>query len=239
MFEDGWDNTLISLLNDAKREIQSDKVILTAYAGKYYLDNNGERTLRGFDSIPGESKQHSFMYPMFIKDEVKYGIIPLWSMTNSEIARSSERKFLPSIKFNANFAFGDMGFAKNTCISEDIVFFEEEIIQTIELMKRGYSLVYPNVESATIRHFYADFASVENMKKKYKRKDLSLLFNKISVEDQVANAKATYLSYIKNSLNKDALQSYKRYANVDLISGMVFDQGIPKNWKLDIVGKEQ
>lgn len=235
MFLQDWDSQLIELLEQAKAETKNELVLLTAYAGKYYLDENRERTSRGFDSVPGNSKPNGFMYPTFSDADFSTGYVPMWGVHESEVARGSEKLFLPSFKFNANFSFGDRDFALNPGITEQEVFFEEEILQSVELMGRGYSLVYPNVEEAIVKHYYADFGNDEEVHKKYKRKTMKIAFKSSNSEYHRSMSTRNYMSYMTNPENAKKIESYQRYAGIDLMAGVAKRKfNIPQSWRLDI-----
>jgi len=235
MFSKDWDSQLVDLFEQAKVETGNDLVLLTAYAGKYYLDENKQRTLRGFDSVPGSSKPNGFMYPTFSDADFSSGYVPMWGVHESEIARGSEKLFLPSFKFNANFSFGGKDFALNTGITEKEVFFEEEILQSIELMGRGYSLVYPNVEEAIIKHYYADFGNDEEVFKKYKRKTMKIAFRNSGSLYHKSLSDRNYMNYMTNPENSKKIESYQRYAGIDLLSGVAKRKfPFPKSWRLDM-----
>lgn len=234
MFDDRWDEILISLHSEAKETLGLEKVIITAYAGKYYVDDNGNRYLTGEDNIPGTHKKLGFLYNTF-HTEPRYDIVPSWIVTKSELVRSMNDKFIPSLKFNANFAFGDKEFANNLGISKNEIFFEEELIQTLELMRQGFSLIYPNIDNATVRHLYADYAHNNEIKQVYKRNNLATEFYKINLGYQQSLAIKNYLSYISNQNNRNVIESYQRYAKVNLFSCKpVGDDPIPTSWGLDI-----
>lgn len=237
MFEAGWDSKLIALHSEAKQELGLDKVIITAYAGKYYIDDNRNRHLSDLDNIPGTSKRYGFLYNTFYDGHSRYDIVPSWVVNDSEKIRSLQDKFVPSLKFNANFAFGDKEFAENLGITENEIFFEEELIQTIRLMSYGFALVHPNIESATIRHLYADYGTNEEIISSYKRTNLATEFYSVGLDYQKSLAMKNYLGYISDIDNRHAIESYQRYAGINLFSSRVNRNTIlPSTWKLDILG---
>lgn len=237
MFEEGWDEKLISIYNDAIRHVKTEKVIITAYAGKYHLDKNGRRIVIEDDTVPGENKKLGFLYNTFLSGHSRYDIVPSWIVNESEVVRSMPNKFVPSLKFNANFAFGSKDFAEDIGISDREIFFEEELIQTMELMKRGFSLVHPNIESAIVRHLYADYGTDQEIVKEYKRTNLATEFYRISFDYQKSLAIKNYLSYLSDTKNKEVVESYQRYAGVNLYSSYTTrTDPVPTSWKLDIFG---
>jgi hypothetical protein len=237
MFTQGWDSDLISLLRDAKTEIGSEKVILTAYAGKYYIDGNGNRFTSKEDNIPGDINKLGFLYPTFVDRGVRNDIIPAWAVSKSRNARELPDKFVPSFKFNANFAFGDRDFANNLSITEREIFFEEELLQTIRLMRLGFSLVFPNVKDAQVKHLYADHGDNEEINRVYKRRNIVMAFLNVDMGNQQRLATKNYFDFISNPENKEVLESYQRYSGVNLFTAKsIKDDSFPDRWKLDIFG---
>jgi hypothetical protein len=236
MFLEGWDTTLIDLLNEAKTEIGSDKVILTTYAGKYYLDKEGNRVIAEDDNIPGTTKKLGFLYNTFWDRQARYDVVPSWVVINSENARSSSRKFIPSFKFSANFAFGDSSFAKNLGITEKEIFFEEELIQTMRLMSAGYSLVYPNIDNSVIKHLYGDYGTNDSFIYDYKRHNMATAFYNISFGEEKDEAIKNYFNFVFDSNNRNLVESYQRYAGIDLLTCRShLHDSFPDSWKLDII----
>jgi hypothetical protein len=237
MFSENWDTELIDLLGQAKSHVGSDKTILTAYAGKYYRNDDGTRYLLEDDNIPGSINKLGFLYPTFVSGGVRNEIIPAWSVAKSSNARDLKDLFVPSFKFNANFAFGDRHFADNLSITENEIFFEEELLQTIRLMRMGFSLVFPNVKNAQVKHLYADYGTNEDIHKEYKRKNIVIAFEEVEMGNQQSLASKNYFNFVSDPENKEAIESYQRYSGINMFTAKsIKDDSFPDRWKLDMFG---
>ena len=235
MFSDGWDTDLVDLLNQAKSHIKSEKVILTAYAGKYYIDDTGARYVYENDNIPGSIRKLGFLYPTFVDRGTRNEIIPAWSVTKSKNARELDEIFIPSFKFNANFAFGDRYFANNLSITDREIFFEEELIQTVRLMGLGFSLVFPNVENSQVKHLYADHGTNDEINTNYNRKNIVVAFDSVDTNFHQSLSSKNYFNFISNQKNKDVVESYQRYAGLNMFTAKsTSDDSLPDTWKLDL-----
>lgn len=140
-FDKDWDITLINLLKEAKEFSNKDKVLLTAYPGPYFYESDG--------SI---FKSKTPRYPMYIFNEIFRNTIPGW--VDDEIYGIVKEKFVPAIKICAGFIFGEKDFGKNSGTDLGSLFFEEEPIQTMNLVYDGFSLIYPNINDLPITHLY-------------------------------------------------------------------------------------
>jgi len=228
MFEQGWDSSLIDLHLQAVTEIQNDKVVLTAYAGHYFLDNNGERTL---EFPEGFSTTQKFFYSLYSQFQRRYGVVPAAAMVDIGTITDSDRKFFPASKFSANFAFGNKEFAKNLGLDAKSVFFEEEIVQSVKLLSSGFSLVFPNIDSALIRHLYAKAGAKLEARKNsadYLTKDQERQLNLRQQEN--------YLSFLADDSTKMQRESYERYANISLELGRQSASTLyPPSWTIDTI----
>jgi hypothetical protein len=232
MFEPGWDTTLISLHEEASLEIQNKRVVLTAYAGHYFLDESGNRTL---DFPEGFSATNKFFYSLYSQFQRRHGVIPAASMVDISTITDSERKFIPASKFSANFAFGDREFARSLGLDVASVFFEEEVIQSVNLLSSRFSLVFPNVENAIIRHLYTLIGTGSNRRK---------VSSDYLTDDQQAELnerqKKNYLSFLTDESKKGVQESYERYSNISLELGRQSASTLhPSDWVIDYFDYEQ
>jgi hypothetical protein len=231
MFEQNWDTELIKLHFEASQETRNRKTILTAYAGHYFLDENGDRTTKFPEGLEESQK---FFYSLYAQFQRRYGVIPAASMVIPSTITASTRKFFPASKFSANFAFGNKEFAKNLGLEKNSVFFEEEVIQSVNLLSSGFSLVFPNVESAIIRHLY----SIQGAKVS-SRKASSDYVSKGLERELNLKQQNVYLSFLANPEIKDARDAYERYANLSLELGRQSASTLhPSSWVLDTIDYE-
>jgi hypothetical protein len=139
LFDNNWDKYLIDLHDQAKDFSKNNKVVLTGYPGPHIYKETEVL------------KSRKPRYPKFLRNFMFVEIIPGW--IDDEVVGRSE-KFLPAIKTSGSFLFGDKNFAQNTGLEEYIHFLDEELIQTMNLIWEGFSLVFPNIEDLPITHMY-------------------------------------------------------------------------------------
>jgi hypothetical protein len=137
---------------------------------------------------------------------------------------------VPSPKFNANFAFGDKNFANNLGLDSSVVFFEEEIIQSVNLLASGWSLAFPNIKEAVVRHLYVAEGQISAVKRRSAASYIPEKDGKKLTERMQAN----YQDFLANSSLSVPKTDYERYANVSLKHGRLnADTGAPKSWRLE------
>lgn len=139
LFDKGWDKTLIDLHEEARYFAKNEKVVLTGYPGPHIYEEGGI------------FKSRKPRYPKFLRNFMFAEVVPGW--VDEEMVGRSE-KFLPAIKTSGSFIFGDKHFANNTGLESYIYFLDEELIQTMNLIWEGFSLVFPNIEDLPLTHMY-------------------------------------------------------------------------------------
>jgi len=142
-FPTGWDQYLINRFEDIKYKNNNKKIVLSGYLGWYNEDSF-------FDYLG---------YTKWIKDRfiINNDTIPYWEcdVLNSEQEEDLNKNgFIDLDKIVAMFMFGDSEFAKNICIPDWVLFWEEEIVQSIELIKNGFDLIYPG-KKTPFYHYYS------------------------------------------------------------------------------------
>lgn len=198
-----WDNIFISMLDESISLTKNNKTILTCYLDRYTYDENGLPNSNFnahycfFDVAPKEKQAKSNYYGE---------VIPIWQLCGAEDMRNiSQKKYYPSIKFNANLSFGNKEFINHTGLFKEAIFYEEEILQTIDLFNNGFCLVYPS-SKVPAAHLYQN----ESESPIPRRKSISDLINWDLCQEQTAHNFVNYL----NS-NKDSVERYQNYINFD------------------------
>lgn len=227
MFAEGWDSKLIELLAEAKIASQNKRTIISAYAGNYFLDADGQRILE----FPENMEKHAgFYYPLYTRFGTRMGM-PVWDTVPVSKISDTKAKFIPAPKFNANFAFGDSNFAHRLGLETTAVFFEEELVQTLNIMSSGWSIALPNIEDAIIRHYYFPPDSKDGAQ----RWSAGDYMGKFGIfEEMNARQRENYKTYLDTECRAENLEAYQRYANVDLRNGRLTDSMLhPTSWVLD------
>jgi len=225
MFLENWDEILIGLLHLAKKATDNSHTLLTAYAGNYFLDENGNRTL---EFPEGLNPHYGFYYPLY-RPYVSNAGLPSWdTVPLSKISTTTDR-FVPSPKFNANFAFGDKRFAETLGLDSSVIFFEEEIVQSVNLMGSGWSLVFPNVTEAVVKHLYV----AEGQMSASRRKAAASYLSEEDAIKMQEKMQGNYRAFLNNDVIRVPKSDYEAYANVSLKYGRQTPETIyPSTWTL-------
>jgi hypothetical protein len=226
-FLQDWDTFLIERLSLACEETGNKKTVLSGFPGRYgYVDDEGQSVF-WVDDRAG--------YPIYLKgyhyltkencDGLRYGIfksykklIPQWNPVNNPSVLNtfySDNNFIPLIKISAAFMFGNKFFGSYTGLDPASEFWEEEIIQSINLIGEGFSLVFSG-PICPVTHMYSEDARDERGKREFYTDylDNSKLYTKIA---------SHFLHFIKN--NKSKIKKYNRYIGFNILKE-------PKNDKI-------
>jgi hypothetical protein len=144
-FDKGWDTAVSILWKDALNDTKNSKTVVSGYLPPYTKQDGSVCKDEGY-----------FRYSIFTKDlgcidwnKVSWIDMPLYKFYKTE------KRFIPATKVSGTFILSDYQYAENSGHVYNTKLFDEEIIQSIELLSSGYSLVFPNV-NIPIFHFYGD-----------------------------------------------------------------------------------
>lgn len=214
LFMDGWDTKLIDLFEEFKNIQGNDNFVLTGYLANYKYDNDGNRV----------ASIGSIMYPFFRDGDFLIECVPKWYP--APLPEDIKEKFVPCVKFNANFAMGSKSFLNNYGLEEDSIFFSEEILQTLNLFKNKISIVFPNIQKFPMYHLYMN----DSERGKGYRIPFTDMLN-IKEQDRLLRMdKDLYLRYINNPENIDFLLEYQKYAKINLKKGVIKENHIPQKF---------
>jgi len=213
-FAQDWDTKLIDLHKQAVKELGLTKVLLTGYAGHYAYSSE---SIREPYTDGGKLR-----YP-FISEEQRFSdIIPNWF--DVPLPDDFLTPFVPSVKFNANFSFGDKNFGKYNGLLDEAVFFDEELTQTINLTAAGFNLVFPNVKEPLICHLYSDhfneFSGARPALPDYMSPLLGIVFHKKTNDN--------FTTFVKDPKNQPAIKKWEKYAKCSLTFGPLRAGHIPE-----------
>ena len=158
-FTSGWDAELIKSLEEAQKITNNKKTLLTATLPKYNLNENAIVDIPVPEMV---AFGYGFWENEFLDifgDQPEKNIIPSWRHTFPEMLSWRLEKlvqssgFAPALKTTGAFVFGNKHYADHMLIAEHVVFWEEEIIHSIELLWAGFSFVYPYIR-ANVYHYY-------------------------------------------------------------------------------------
>jgi hypothetical protein len=211
-FEKSWDTKIKNLFHKSLRETENEKTIITSYLSPY-IHHDGK-------VVPLDNWSRYCVYTnCWVAPNVR---IMAWEQMPIQVFPEHFRKdslFLPANKIGAHFMFSNKTWANQQCLPQEIVFAEEEIVQTIHLLENEFSLVFPNTE-LPLTHRYA------NLEKGVERKTLLDLFSK---ED------FTELMVTRNMFDliedhKESCIRYATYGGYDIIHNNVRPFHIPKSY---------
>ena len=135
--------------------------------------------------------------------------------------------FVPCIKFNAQFAFSNKNYAGNTGLPVKTIFWEEEIIQTMNLLSEGFSLVFPNMV-LPLSHLFQNDVANDVMSPSFRVSGANP--KGLTMEEYYAEIEANWLSYISDPENKDKINRFSEYTKLNLKYGPFMEGYIPKNY---------
>ena len=196
-FSKAWDETLISLFEEAVKEVGDRKIVLTCIPPIYGYDAD-ERVIR-----VGPTTR----YPEWNRDRLLIETVPGWS--DFDVYKKGLPKFIPSVKACPAMMFGDKEFAKDIGVSKSSIFYDEDLIHTYELFGRGMAFVFPNIPDFPIAHLDSD-RIVEGHGRTFFLSYLNAK-NNIQIHE---NLKRNYLNYINDPNNKEKIAKYQKYAKV-------------------------
>jgi hypothetical protein len=214
LFPQDWDEKLTELHKEASQSLGLEKVILTGYSGHYHYSEEDTRVPYTDDG--------RLRYP-FIHSEQRFSaLIPNW--WDVPVPEDYPEKFIPCIKFNANFSFGDKFFGEYNGVLEDAVFFEEELTQTINLTAAGFNLVFPVSGEPLICHLYSshanDFGGHRSSIQSYMSGMVLEVFNRRTEEN--------YMAFVRDPKNREAIKKWEKYAKCSLTFGPLKSNHIPE-----------
>jgi len=200
-FEQDWDEFLINTFKEAKQELKHDKIVLTAYLGMYRF------TSTGVEIINSHAR-----YPFYDVGYFNYNYVKWMDAPLLEFNKKYTEKFYPCVKFNGNFAFGDKEFAKNPGTYKQALFYDEEIIQGVNLINDGFYMVYPNMK-LPLTHFYMDFVNEFGGKRKY-------FVHYLSQETSTFIHELAQKRYSLLINDREYVKKYEEYAKINLRTGL-------------------
>jgi hypothetical protein len=233
-FQENWDKILIQTLEEAIIFSKNPKTIITSYLPNYTKKDN-EYTIQDIKMPFMQWVRNETISSINLDTNIKYDTkIPKWATIDSfndkidkwplveEITKN--KKFVDSIKVCGQFIFGNNHFAEGTRLDEKALFWEEEILQSIELLNDGFSILYPNINS-TLNHYSQEQSSTTSRITFYQ------LCRHIGTTpgDYLNKMRIVYENYIFDPENKDKIEKFKDYAGIDLKLGTVISTTINKD----------
>lgn len=217
-FDYSWDTQITTLYDLAIKETQNEKTIITGFPGSYITNRFHDR----------EVVNSEMRYCVWSNEPVhganpmqRWKDVPLRLFPKTMIP--PDRMFFPANKVSGAMIVGNSHFVESDSLPRNVVFFEEEIIQTINLLDKGFSLVYPHV-MMPITHYYQN-----TMPSHYVRQTV---FNEFLYEDDAISGamQANYYDFINNPSNAEKCRRYEEWSGFSLDMGFSKPYFIPKSY---------
>jgi hypothetical protein len=226
-FDQHWDDQLIAKLKNAIQITNNQKTILSAHPSKYGYRQTSTNIEEYKEDNPIKYN-HWWHNDFWIPNFPRWRDLEVEAITDLNIKTMIEETgFAPISKINAYFIFGNKHFASNRCLDEKILFWEEEFVQSIELVANGFTLVFPHM-GQIICHLYTD----QSLGEYGVREKATALIEQtgMNLEDYQNNITAYYLTYLNNLNNKTKIAEWENYAQVDAKHGIEDRTGYPKDY---------
>jgi hypothetical protein len=216
-FSLGWDQTLVEYLEKATSIANNSKTVLTATLGSYQYNE--------FGIVPKQVPDGANFYYSIWNGKKNEEIIPSFehddacNVTATLMRMVSKNDLAPSVKVTGAFMFGGKEFANRRPLPSGIIFWEEEIIQSIELIDEGFSLASPHIPAA-LHHFYK-YDETNTGRGKRTDVDQEYMIRGVDWTERRTQMVDTWNSYINNPANQKKIKVFEKYAGIDLRSGVV------------------
>jgi hypothetical protein len=235
MFDYGWDTQILDLYSMALEETKNEKTVLTSYLGAYWHTNSSGRIMSDNTSwYPFQLNGSRFENPSLVTEFKTLDTnVPRYQskrLNEFNIEYDQTKIIFPCTKFNAQFAFGNKHFALDRGLPEDVFFWEEELIQSVELLDKGFALAFPNVK-LKFMHLYTknyDLDDAYNGDDGYLGREIPMAHNK----ESIFTIRDKYSSYIDNPDNDEKIKKWERYSGFSRYPVEQDIENIPKSFTI-------
>lgn len=225
-FLQNWDVDLTRRYKQALKITKNKKTVITGIPGAYgYSDHMptsvaNNATTHLVKRIKDIWYWQDTGYSYFLKDEwwiseekciPRFYDAQVMNIDKRTFKRVKRKGFAPAIKICAAFIFGDKNLAEDTGIDPITFFWEEEILQSVNLIGNGFSLVHIGFLGPILHHYSQDSTT--------KTERLSLITHIFTEETAEMIMKKNYLDYYNDPKNKTKIKAYEEYAGIDLLVG--------------------
>lgn len=233
-----WDKKLINIHRRAKIVTKNKLVVLSGLPPAYgYFNEQAEKSFwhhkqckypqyLNNDYLINSSNNKDFYK---IKNKMYKEMIPKFIDNNfNKLRKESKTKkrlsnIYPLHKISAAFMFGAKNFAYNIGLESNSIFWEEEILQSINLINNGFSICFYNGK-IPLCHYYS------NEMKKDKFGIRSFATDIIDEKELYKKMAEKWSAFMNNKENQLKIKKYEKYADVDLNIGANNKNFIPKKF---------
>lgn len=214
-----WDIYLLNRHYDFYKKFNHTNFIFTGYPPPFYYINK-TNILSYVDRDTNLEISNYLGFNKWIKDD--NSIIKWQSDTIKNISLDlfnrleKNEDFLPAPKVCGSFIFGDKKFAQNICLDETILW-NEEIIQSIELIENGFILVYPG-EYSPISHLYDIIKDTNSYGYRETFSDFIKTYTNLNESELVKISTDNYIKYLTNINNAEKIKKFEEYNNISILN---------------------
>lgn len=226
-FRNNWDLDIRTLWEEAIQETKSEKTIVTCYLPLYKHTSDQGRVAESFNST------YSRFSRIKRSDYVglpQHSNTPLAQFPEYLRAQYENKKYFPAMKISAHFTIGNHLWAENYGLPENTAFWEEEVIQTINLLGSGFSLVFPNTD-VPLCHLYSNDLKDNNQLNVSQRYTIEKLFNYLGIEDPKKFIQ-NYEAFLSDESNSEKLSKFHKWSKVHPKYGPTREFYIPKTYTI-------
>ena len=242
-FSPGWDESFINALESAENLFKHDKIVISGVPAAYAYEEiywpQGEKRWSattfpeklGYSFWLNRKFVHPGTFPHWSAGEPGKSAGPMLGASDQELLKRCQRSgFAPLVKISAACIFLRGRFAECITLPEEYIFWEEEIIQSIELISKGFSLVYPYINSP-IYHLFTDDIDLSFDAGTHILGDRAAAWKQMELADVNINDVTDKMiknisDYLGDTKNTDKIKRYERYARINLLTAET-DGGIP------------
>lgn len=211
MFDKNWDTKLIKIFQDAKKRVK-DKIVISGYPSPYSYNINGQRKLsRGSMKLTCPKYIDGTISDRFNIYKDYTNMLPNWDdFFPEEIWNNDKEIFFPSPKVSGGFTFGGKEFGMNyrKYYPYAPLFYDEEIIQSVELINDGYNIICPSID-IPISHLYSADINEKGGERNITNPDINKFQEFIK----------KYEKYLLN--NKEKINFYRKKTGMNLLNNQV------------------
>ena len=216
-FVSGWDDFVGALHDNAVRETGNEKTVVTGYCSAYYKSGDDVRIL---SPIP----RYSVFEDNHIEEDIFIKEWKLWPIRKMYgIVEDRNKTFYPANKMGADLLIANQHWVENTGLPRTALFWEEEIVQAINLLESGFSLAFPNVWAPITHRYHGDNEVLTRARS-------SDLYD--DRDDLVRRMNASMADFIRN--NFDACKRYAGYSGYDLTADTLSGIIIPRSYSYPV-----
>jgi hypothetical protein len=225
LFSQNWDKHLIETLTMAQSFVNNDKTIISGGLPAYSYFHDPDKTIK-------LSLDKEILYIDWEKDYfwgIPYANFVKKERLSPKLQEYIKRNaFSPCPKISAGFLFGNNALANHIEIEEKLLFWEEQPIQSMNLIEKGFCLVQPD-SYPHLNHFYggSDDLNKSRMGRGKERAYFHTKSGKLEDSDYGKEMSDNFTKILNNPKKSEIVRRYQEYTGIDLKTGVIFDENRP------------